>query len=462
VSWSIRGTKPLFVFTSSQIPFSDIAFRVSASEEYWYKNTLNIDITNGHVNTDNNSWSNWGSVRWEITGCLAFSWVLICLSLIGGVQSYGKVVYFTTLFPYVVLTITLGYVATLDGFVDGIDYYLNPKDWDNLYDVNVWNDAAGQIFYSLSVAQGTQLALASYNSFSNNCHRDAILIGICNSLTSLYAGFSVFGVIGYIADAKGAEIEDVVSQGPGLAFIVYPEALALMDVAPLFSFLFFFMLILLAISSVCGSTEALVAAFLDEFPQLKTKYRRLAVLVISCIIAFLVGFIMCFDSGLFLFSLMDKRCSNAILLMAFVEVVAVSWFYGADNMLRHVKEMGMDLHPMVASYWKICWVFFMPVILFAVTILSWVNFEPDGVEDYEFPSAVQFLGWCLELYPLITVIVCSIYFTWKRFSSGQEWAYMSTGPMMKPNKEWGPRGDSGLPLHSWRGEENHAYNGDKQ
>ena len=70
---------------------------------------------------------------------------------------------------------------------------------------------------------GSQLLLSSYNNFNTNCHRDALVIGLCNSLTSLYAGLVVFGVIGFIADKKGMQVEGVVDEGPGLAFIVYPE-----------------------------------------------------------------------------------------------------------------------------------------------------------------------------------------------------------------------------------------------
>ena len=37
--------------------------------------------------------------------------------------------------------------------------------------------------------------------------------------------------------------------GPGLAFVVYPKAVSLMPLAPLWSFAFFFMLVLVAIDS---------------------------------------------------------------------------------------------------------------------------------------------------------------------------------------------------------------------
>ena len=141
---------------------------------------------------DANSWESWGDINWKIAGCLLACWTLVCLSLIKGVQSYGKVVYFTTLFPYVVLTTLLIYASTLDGFQDGIEFYIIPK-WEKLGDFAVWKAAATQIFYSLGVAVGSQLLLSSYNPFNTNCHRDALIIGVCNSLTSIYAGFVVFG-----------------------------------------------------------------------------------------------------------------------------------------------------------------------------------------------------------------------------------------------------------------------------
>lgn len=47
-----------------------------------------------------------------------------------------QVVYFTSLFPYVLLTILLIRVAMLDGAHEGVKYYLTPR-WDRLSDAGV-------------------------------------------------------------------------------------------------------------------------------------------------------------------------------------------------------------------------------------------------------------------------------------------------------------------------------------
>lgn len=50
------------------------------------------------------TWTNWGYPRWQLVLCLALGWIIAFFCLIRGIKSAGKVVYFTALFPYVILT----------------------------------------------------------------------------------------------------------------------------------------------------------------------------------------------------------------------------------------------------------------------------------------------------------------------------------------------------------------------
>ena len=79
--------------------------------------------------------------------------------------------------------------------------------------------------------------------------RDSLLVPLINCGTSFYAGFVIFSVLGFMANEKGVSVDEVAESGPGLVFVVYPEGLTQMPIVPLWSVLFFFMLVTLGFSS---------------------------------------------------------------------------------------------------------------------------------------------------------------------------------------------------------------------
>jgi solute carrier family 6 amino acid transporter-like protein 5/7/9/14 len=79
--------------------------------------------------------------------------------------------------------------------------------------------------------------------------RDAFLVSIANMLTAILAGFVVFAILGFLAKESGVSVKDVVSSGPGLAFITYPEAVLRMPLPQLWAVLFFIMLFTLGTGS---------------------------------------------------------------------------------------------------------------------------------------------------------------------------------------------------------------------
>ena len=77
------------------------------------------------------------------------------------------------------------------GAIDGIEFYIIP-DLSKLSNIKVWEAAAVQIFFSLSVAGGGLITLASYNKFKNNVIRDTFIVCFGNCLTSIFAGLYFF------------------------------------------------------------------------------------------------------------------------------------------------------------------------------------------------------------------------------------------------------------------------------
>ncbi|XP_013363163.1 PREDICTED: sodium- and chloride-dependent neutral and basic amino acid transporter B(0+) isoform X3 [Chinchilla lanigera] len=210
------------------------------SEQYW--NKVALQRSSGIDET--------GHIVWYLALCLLLAWIIVGASVMKGIKTSGKVVYFTALFPYVVLTILLIRGITLEGASKGLAYYIGAEsDFSKLLEAEVWKDAATQIFYSLSVAWGGLVALSSYNKFNNNCFSDAIVVCVANCLTSVFAGFAIFSILGHMAHITGQEVSQVVKSGFDLAFIAYPEALAKIPGAQFWSVLFFIMLLTLGLDS---------------------------------------------------------------------------------------------------------------------------------------------------------------------------------------------------------------------
>jgi solute carrier family 6 dopamine transporter-like protein 3 len=76
-----------------------------------------------------------------------------------------------------------------------------------------------------------------------------LLTSCINSLTSFISGFVIFSVLGYMSEKLGKDISEVATEGPGLVFIVYPEAIATMPGSTFFAIIFFMMLLTLGLDS---------------------------------------------------------------------------------------------------------------------------------------------------------------------------------------------------------------------
>ena len=82
-----------------------------------------------------------------------------------GVQSSGKVAYFTALFPYLVLAVLLVRGLTLPGAAAGLAFFFAPQ-WERLLEAGGWYAAVTQTFFSLGVGFGVIITYSSYNRFS--------------------------------------------------------------------------------------------------------------------------------------------------------------------------------------------------------------------------------------------------------------------------------------------------------
>ncbi|ESO12936.1 hypothetical protein HELRODRAFT_159526 [Helobdella robusta] len=344
--------------------------RTSASEEFYINRVLNLSSGIHELK----------EVRWDLVLSLILAWVITFLYVIRGVKATGNVLYFTALFPFFVLVILFGRGITLSGSSDGILYYLKP-DFNRLKEARVWDDAVNHVFFSTSNCWGGLIALSSYNRFNYNCLRDAVVVTLMNYAAGIFAGLVVFSFLGFMAQTMGVSVDQVVDSGPGLVFIVCPDAVTRMPVSSLWSIFFFLMLLTLGIDTQFTNMETIMTSTLDQFPFLR-RHKTWVVLGV-CVVLFLLGLPLCTGGGNYMLLLMDTYCSGwGLLLIGVIECIALAWVYGCT---RLYNDMEIMLGRRDVVWWRICWQFLCPVFILFILIFAWVDYRPVTYGSYVYP-----------------------------------------------------------------------------
>ena len=355
------------------------------SESYFFGSVLQISDGVGNL----------GGMNWMLLIALFVVWLSIFLIVRKGVKGVGKVVAITMPLPIILLVILFVRGVTLPGALDGIFYYLNP-DFSALLSAEVWMAAASQIFFTLSLAFGIMVAYASFNKETQDVTGDSYITAITNSAISLFAGFVVFAVLGYMAMANGVGVEEVVASGPGLAFVVFPQALSLMPLAWFFSALFFLMLLTLGIDSAFSLVEAVNTVIGDKY--IKPNRERISFVV--CSVAFLLGIIFTTGAGLYFLDIVDHFITSfGLVLVGIFECIAIGWIYGADKLRNYVN--GVSKYK-IGRWWNLSIKFVIPLVLIILLVTQFMQELASPYEGY--PSWALSIGWASVIIPLVIAV----------------------------------------------------------
>lgn len=353
--------------------------------------------------------TDWDGIHWGLVPPFTFCWLCAYILVFKGVALSGKLMYITSTTPYICLTAFFIRAVTLPNAGTGISYYVTP-DFSALGNPVVWQRAATQIFFSLSLGVGGIVAFGSYGDKKADYPLHVLRVSFINCGTSIFAGFVVFGILGFLAEEMSnvnpcfskddvGLLRIIGISGPGLTFIAFPVAIAQMDGSFFWACLFFMMLFFLGIGSAFAFVEGACTVLAESgYADGRPRWQ---VAAFVCGASWLFGFTMFMNrAGEYWVTVFDTYVSViSLLFVGGVECVGIAWVnpHVWPNMVQHTKNItGRNIGWMTPVIKYIS-----PLVMFTLIILSVTAFDLTGLEgDAKFPTAIIVFGWFLGLLPI--------------------------------------------------------------
>ncbi|MFI3207651.1 MAG: sodium-dependent transporter [Eubacteriales bacterium] len=292
-----------------------------------------------------------------ILGCLAVAWVLIYVCIRDGANSVSKVVKYTVFLPVICLGIMAIKGITMPGGMEGVAQLFIP-DVAAFQNTDLWLDAIGQVFFSLSIMMAIMFAYGSFLDDESNIAVDAIIIAVSDMAISVLAGIVMFSTMGGVG-----MLDSMSDSGIVTAFIVYPQAIVSLTgngvVNAIFGFIFYMCLVTLAIDSAFSIVEGVSTAVADKF---KIKHSKVTIGV--CIAAAVVSLLYATRAGLAWLDIVDNWTNQySMIVIGILECVAVGWFFDPKKVLAEINRN-------TKSYKMPAWWFVTSIKVIAPVILA--------------------------------------------------------------------------------------------
>lgn len=223
---------------------------------------------------------------------------------------------------------------------NALGFMWNPKTGDktvleSLANPELWLNAAGQIFFSLSVGFGIVLNYASYLKADD----DVVLSGLTASSTNEFCEVCLGGLItvpvAFLFLGEANLTKEVLGSSFSLGFMSLPAVFAKMPAGNFFGAVWFFMLFLAAITSSLSMLQPAIAFFEEGFGM----GRRLSVTCLGLLTAIGGLLVVYFSKDLLATDTLDFWVGTVcIFILATVEVILVGWVFGIERTKEEVKR----------------------------------------------------------------------------------------------------------------------------
>lgn len=298
---------------------------------------------------------------------------------------------------FIIMIIIVIFALMLPGAGIGINTLLNPN-WNLLLDINIWIVAFSQIIFSLGIGEALALTYASYLSDNKNLTDNVFLVVASNSSFEIFTAFGVFSILGYMSATSGTPMIQLVSEGTGLIFVVFPKIFNLMGtLGHILAPLFFIAVLFAGISSAFAFFEPIIGSISS-----KSNLSRKKLVTILSIIGCLGSLIFTCGISSYLVGIVDGFINKfAILLLIAIQCIIFGWYYGAEKVIPVLNEKS---RVKIGFTWTVIIKYVLPIFLVTIWLI--------GIIDL-FINATQF-ELMVDIAMIILILVFSTIFYRKK------------------------------------------------
>ncbi len=291
---------------------------------------------------------------------------------------------------------------------NGFGFLWNP-DFSALKSGKIWIEAAGQIFFTLSVGIGVILTYASYLSKGDDVTLSGLSATSMNEFAEIILGSSIIIPAAFVFFGPD-NIQSIAASGVfNLGFVTMPLILNQLPLAGMFGFLWFFLLFLAGITSSISLVQPAIAFLEDEF----NISRRKAVTIFG-----IFAFILCHFPVFFLKNgVVDELDfwggTFFLVVFATIEVILFAWVFGIDKAWDEMHR-GADLR--VPKVYKFIIKYVTPVFLLIIlSVWLWQEwFDVILMKNVSEANRPFVLVTRIVLILILTTLAIGVKIAWSR------------------------------------------------
>jgi NSS family neurotransmitter:Na+ symporter len=293
--------------------------------------------------------------------------LIVKMGISNGIEKISKI-----MLPLLFIFIIVIAIKTLSlpGAVNGVKFFIIPdlSEINSLNDwINIFINALGQVFFSLSLGMGTIITYGSYLDDNINLIKNSLYIPLFDSIIAVTSGFAVLpAIFAYNIPP---------STGAGMLFKALPNVFREISFGRIFAVIFFLLVFFAAVTSAISLFEV-ITAYLCENKKMNRLTAIILIFTAICITNSLssLSFGKLNDfriSGMTFFDIFSNISDKILMPLGGIFICILAGYIWNSNQMEKEILSGSNYSEKIIKPLKFIIKYIAPIMISIILLSSW-------------------------------------------------------------------------------------------